>query len=266
MFITKQQAVVELHSSLNYFGGMTKADKQAKPGADAWVRVAQLAQPITNRQQQAKLRQSARTADGLLRQLGLAKVAGIPWRLIQADMAVEGGYPRTHGSCIFLPVKWVNWPDRDLVAILIHEKVHVFQRLHPAETNQLILHFWGYQAYDLRANFLQHPELKLLARSNPDLNGLVYGRNGTVAIQAFDDLKSAVSLASASLQRIPIKASSQPRQPALDPPACVRQHHEHPYEEMAYLIAGMATGQVTSAEHQQSYMVRATLAWVTQLH
>ncbi len=76
----------------------------------------------------------------------------------------EAGYPHTRENIIFITPDVIN--HKEVTRIMIHEKVHVFERLYPNEVKK-----WmdkkGYKPYK---KFKDYP----MGRSNPDLNGIVY--------------------------------------------------------------------------------------------
>ena len=80
--------------------------------------------------------------------------ARLPWAFIKVADAIEGGLPHTRGKYIVLPeracgrlVAAAAAPGRDSIRtldLLLHEKVHVFQRLNPIAMDELFTQQWGF--------------------------------------------------------------------------------------------------------------------------
>ena len=90
----------------------------------------------------------------------------IPWKIVICN-GKESQFPHTHGDFIVLPDNFIK--INNLMKLLIHEKVHIYQRLYPCQTNILFTRFWGFNIKNMlnknnRAN----------RRSNPDINNIVY--------------------------------------------------------------------------------------------
>ena len=94
------------------------------------------------------------------------KIASIPWVFaLTKENEYEDGLPHTRTNIIFLSTN-VDQTPLKLVSILIHEKIHIYQRLYPEETmNFLAVH--GYYRWKQRFGV---PRI----RSNPDLDPWIY--------------------------------------------------------------------------------------------
>jgi hypothetical protein len=96
------------------------------------------------------------------------KLRQIIWKVVLFDpQKIEHGFPHTHGDTIFLPSDFLSWTAGRCVKTLIHEKIHVFQRLYPIETNQLLLDFWKLKVLGLDYQVSDR-------RVNPDTNEIIY--------------------------------------------------------------------------------------------
>ena len=106
-------------------------------------------------------------------------LANMPWILAKTKGEVyEEGYPHTRMNVIFITDNVVDSSMKNLVRVLIHEKVHVYERLYPQLMNKW-LKYHGYKP---------HKRLKdyKLGRSNPDLDGWVYtDKNGKENVAIF---------------------------------------------------------------------------------
>lgn len=162
---------------------------------------------MPNPQEQMVLVDAATHVDSLI-STEFKKLAEIPWRIRLFDGdRVENGYPHTHGSYVIMPSSMVVADSRQLVSTLLHEKVHLFQRLYPAETNHLITRYMGFSIASL-AN--KHANL----RTNPDLNQLIYKYpDERLLLPTYTD--NAISLSD------------------------IQDKNDHPFEIMAYSIQEM---------------------------
>ncbi len=189
-----------------------------------------------------QLQQDVRRAARALRDAGFPALLleGAPWRVaLLADRGnVEGGLPHTHGDIICLPIalygaqKGSRDAEDDRVRTLVHERVHVYQRLRPRETAALLAARMGVRNLG-PAHRLLPPALLGRARSNPDLDGCLWAHaSGEAGLQVY--------------------ASPRPRGLWDSTPHWVRLSpdgggslggaaaYEHPFEEMAYRIAAVA--------------------------
>ena len=91
----------------------------------------------------------------------------IKWNLcFMKNNLYEEGLPHTRENIIFLPKYLLNVDNNILIKILIHEKIHIYQRYN---NNKITKHLkkMGYNKYKKRKN------IKLI-RSNPDLDNYIY--------------------------------------------------------------------------------------------
>lgn len=95
------------------------------------------------------------------------KLYNIPWKIAILQVNVENNLPHTHNDVIFLPNTFLELNDNSRWDILLHEKLHVFQRKYPIETQYLYTKVWSIIPYALRT--YQTP-----FRSNPDINHIIY--------------------------------------------------------------------------------------------
>lgn len=123
---------------------------------------------------------------------------GIPWNVvINVDPQVEAFMPHTLGTVIIIPRDLASKYDIEKVAqIMLHEKIHVFQRVYPDRTAELL----GLLGYSRRCFAWQLPSDELAIRSNPDVDAWVYeDKHGRSAFRALtnhgaDGLRSTGTL------------------------------------------------------------------------
>lgn len=79
-----------------------------------------------------------------------------PWRLIKVSDRIEGGLPHTRGDCIILgegvvpAMRLTEGSDpgllrREFANLLVHEQMHVLQRLNPELFADLYTRVWGFE-------------------------------------------------------------------------------------------------------------------------
>ena len=155
----------------------------------------------------------------------------IPWRVAKINRDVENGYPHTHGDIILLSDTFFQKSKQYQVKTLIHEKVHVLQRLYPLWAKRIISQ-WGFITYD-KDSFDMHNAIPL--RNNPDLSGL-YGTEKGIMAQVFASLPPT-SLADSFAAIIDNETWEvhYVTHAELGIPSYVHQL-EHPYEIMACMV------------------------------
>jgi len=142
-------------------------------------------------------------------QINSKKIANMDWVLSKTNGEwYEAGYPHTRENIIFITDEVISHPE--LTRIMIHEKIHVFERLYPEEIEEWMI-INGYRKHSLLKDYP-------LARSNPDVNGIVYkSKEGCLTLAQFKNKNPSG-----------IDDATYP---------CGRDwKYEHPYETLAYTI------------------------------
>lgn len=137
------------------------------------------------------------------------KMTAIPWVLALTEgEKYEDGLPHTRANIIFVS-SYINEQPKQLIRTLIHEKIHIYQRLYPEEMAQL-LEKRGFRRWKLRMGI---PRI----RANPDVDPWVY-----ISVDKDEPM-------------LALYASDQPGNisDVLLPDATF----EHPYEFFAYEVA-----------------------------
>jgi hypothetical protein len=139
------------------------------------------------------------------------KLANLPWKLsLTRGKANEEGLPHTRKDIIFLSDDVLNLSKKELVRTLIHEKVHVYERLYPQDI-ELWMKTNGYKRHKRLSEYK-------LARSNPDVDGWTY-------------------INPSGKETIVFYRNENPK--GIDDviyPGPQHPNTEHPYETLAYLI------------------------------
>ena len=136
----------------------------------------------------------------------------IPWIFAKTEGdTYEDGLPHTRLNVIFLStvtLSRMSADEQDMVKTLIHEKIHIQQRLHPMETLALLKHR-GYIQWKERYGV---PRI----RANPDLDPWIYVDPKTKkAMAAYYTSDTPSSISDITLSSV---------------------NYEHPYEAIAYEV------------------------------
>lgn len=129
------------------------------------------------------------------------KLKNVPWIFGFSDSdKYEFGLPHTQGNVIILNRN--NIYLSKLVTLLIHERIHIYQKLYPADIEEFV-RYYNFQKISKKTN---------VDRVNPDTDNFIYKR--------FNEIYECKILP--SNQTIYTKNNSM---------------YEHPYEYMAYMIS-----------------------------
>ena len=151
-----------------------------------------------------------------------------------------------------------NSSEKNFIKTLIHEKVHVFQRLYPDWCDKVIKE-WGFanigHMYDIINTFKNGYELNIFPRNNPDLNECVYAHNDYIILQTYTSSRPT-SIADSSPVCISIKTGKQEYPNILSNvlPSYVHQI-EHPYEIMASIIPVILTEKRKEQTHFETVLL-----------
>ena len=135
--------------------------------------------------------------------------SAIPWKIgFVRDEVYEEGLPHVRGDVIVLPKHIIFSPD--CLPTLIHEKVHVYQKMYP----DLVQEYLAYNRFQRVANTFEN----MSNRANPDLDAHVYeDANGEIMIAQYRENPTGIR---------DVTYGSDGRD----------QMFEHPLEYMAYTI------------------------------
>lgn len=144
------------------------------------------------------------------------KASKMKWEIgIINGTEYEFGLPHTRGNVIILPKKLIN--DFSLLNILIHEKIHTYQKMYKEDT-KIYLDNNKFKIHSLKIN---NPQ----ARANPDLDEYLYtNSNNELMIAKYNDNPKSII----DVQIFPINDNK----------------YEHPLEFMAYTIEEKITSKM----------------------
>ena len=178
-----------------------------------------------------KLIKCTKSADQFLKNfkwnnLDCNEISILPWKIALTskinNFEYEDGLPHTRKDIIFLTRNNLNSNEHDLINILIHEKVHIYQRMNKTKMNSIV-NDMGFVVFTQTSQSI----LKL-KRSNPDINDKVY----------YDKQKGILNLCKYSSEN-PSNISDVESN---------NMSSEHPYEKMAYEIAGEYSRQILNGK------------------
>jgi hypothetical protein len=142
------------------------------------------------------------------------KVRNIKWKIgcIHGHL-YEGGLPHTRNDIILISKKDVNEFSEDkLIGTLIHEKVHIYQKMYPEDIQQYLM-LYQFSKWKKRDEFDN-------IRANPDLDQWIYqDSQERIYKSQYNDNPSSVE----DIFYLPIN----------------HQTYEHPFEKMAIEIEDM---------------------------
>lgn len=166
----------------------------------------------------------------------------LEWRIVKVKNTVEYGLPHTIGNMIVINRDTLLRPEKELVKTMIHEKLHIYQRMNSASARQWITQN-GFRAL-LPSEFATlNKELLQLRRSNPDLdtNTYVHIKSNLVLRQLYNS-NMPTSIMDSKAVGIPLSGNYIPMSltnDILGLPKTFYCQLEHPYEIMACLISEM---------------------------
>ena len=135
------------------------------------------------------------------------------WKFALIGDIYEEGIPHTRTDIIFLSPKIFNYNETDLITILIHESIHIYQRYNKTEMNKY-LKDKGYSVSRRR-------DSEPFIRANPDLDEYIYkDKNEDELLYLYKS-----SMPNGINDIIPNK-------------------NEHPFETMAYEISEQDRGDI----------------------
>lgn len=117
--------------------------------------------------------------------LGLGKsiLGSIPWKIVffndvvmgENGGPIEGGMCHTMGQFIMFPIEYFTYSRKRKISLLIHEKVHVLQRLRPKWAMDLTKKI----GFSIVGKMGDGGWIEDIRRHNPDLDSYDYGLDGS---------------------------------------------------------------------------------------
>lgn len=173
-------------------------------------------------------------------------LSSISWKFVKVTNDIENGYPHTLGKIIILTDIFFTLPYNKKISVLIHEKIHLYQRLYTHKCQDLICNMWNYIPINFSKNYK-------LFRSNPDLNGIVYKKDNIITIQVYKSNRPK-SIADSKLVNIDVNNNIINKNIH---PSYINQP-EHPYEIQACLITSI----ILDSLQVNDYFIEKTKTWI----
>ncbi len=147
--------------------------------------------------------------------LNYKDIANIKWVLAitKSDNGgkYENGLPHTRKHIIFLSQDVLNYSEDEIIRLLIHEKIHIYQRYNEALFKTIIYNMGYTDSHDIPQEKLKY------VRSNPDVNNKIYKNKNTGELM------------------ICLYRSDKPQN--INDIVTQNYSMEHPYEKIAYEIS-----------------------------
>ncbi len=161
----------------NYFNTFTIYDLEARDikSIDEYKNIIKNNLGEISGEKRLRLSRMMEEADRRLNKIRLEyfdgkKCGDIPWRIgYIKNNKYEDGLPHTRNQVIFISDKVIGYNDETLIGTLIHEKVHIYQRLYP-EDMERYKDKKGYKVWKRR-------DINDRIRANPDTDMYIY-KNG----------------------------------------------------------------------------------------
>jgi hypothetical protein len=106
----------------------------------------------------------------------------VPWVLSKTTNRIENGFPFTIGNIIYISDEFLNRTKKYKLETIIHEKLHLYQRIYPKETQKL------YDTLEFHKIELKKDALR---RHNPDLDNYDYEYRGIRTYNKFNNTEPA---------------------------------------------------------------------------
>ena len=109
--------------------------------------------------------------DGMLKEYKLHRLREIPWHFIISKRNLEFGYPYTLGNTIVLPEHMVSDVSTET---LLHEKIHVFQRMYPRLFDDLYTVLFPFMKKMDAPDIAFSDDIRKTEMTNPDGNSDIW--------------------------------------------------------------------------------------------
>jgi hypothetical protein len=168
----------------------------------------------------------------------------LKWMFAKVNDGVENNWPHTHNQAIILNSQVISKPQDELVETLIHEKIHIYQRVFASNINDLYTNYLSFTPI-INSDGIKIPfDILERMRSNPDLNKKTYMFNKKFYIAQLYNSASPVSLSDSKVYAInPNNEDSMDilTNNMLGIPSQISCQLEHPNEISACIISKIIT-------------------------
>lgn len=191
----------------------------------------------------------------------------LEWKFAKVSDAIENGLPHTMSDMIILNKNVMKQTERELVKTIIHEKVHVYQRLNASSCNKWINQV-GFVVLSSSDFSTLNKDVLNMRRSNPDLDkNTYYHKKNRLVLKQLYNSTTPQSVSDSKAYGIPLNGDYIPipiTNELIGLPKSVYCQLEHPYEIMACIIADILTNSLYVNEYSSNDYVRSTMSWMSQ--
>lgn len=191
----------------------------------------------------------------------------LEWKFVKVNEKIENGLPHTMSDMIVLNTNVLKQTEKELIKTIIHEKIHVYQRLNSASCNKWIIQT-GFVLLSPRDFASLNKNTLDMRRSNPDLdNNTYYHDKSRLVLKQLYNSTTPQSLTDSKAYGLSMNGGYTPiplTNELLGLPKAVYCQLEHPYEIMACIIADIITKPFYLDEHGTNDFVRTTILWMNQ--
>lgn len=189
----------------------------------------------------------------------------LDWRIAKVSTKFENGLPHTIGNMIIINSDVLKKSEKELIKTLIHEKLHVFQRMNTGLVRQWMGKV-GFRALLPNEYASMSKDLLQLRRSNPDLdkNTYVHIPSNLVIKQVYNS-SAPTSLLDSKALGLSLQSQYKPialTNDLLGLPKSLYCQLEHPNEIMACLISEMITDTTWAKSNEDNVYVSKTQEWM----
>ena len=187
-FLTKEELIDYLiKDSDNYYKKFTKLDMQVRNinSIEDYYNIIKESCINIDNNYRSELIKNIKKADERLSKIKLPGFDGLKCSKLQWNIGIvkgnkyEGGYPHTRNNIIILPNNLTS------IDTLIHEKVHIYQKMYP-EDIQIYLKENGFVKYYELINRENH-------RANPDLDNWIYKKNNLILETRYNENPKSIT-------------------------------------------------------------------------
>ena len=189
----------------------------------------------------------------------------IEWRFAKVKDTIEEGLPHTITDMIVLNKNVLMKSQKELVKTLIHEKIHIYQRMNSMSAKKLVSRL-GFEPLLPNEFMSLNKDVLNMRRSNPDLDrNTYYHVKSNLIIKQLYNSTTPTSILDSKAVGIPRQGSYAPltlTNDLLGLPKSVYCQLEHPYEIMACIMSDMITSSTYVEEHRNNNYVNKSLSWM----
>ena len=254
----------------SYFNHMSAADLLARSTNDSPVTSAEhyknnyLAGFVKfSKDEKSKLEDIVSKANTVL--VNYPNFRDTEWKFAKISKDLEYGMPHTIGDMIVITSEFLSKQEEYQVKTLIHEKVHVFQRIDNTATRELV-RLMGFKSLTPEERRNISNDTMERRRANPDIDNNIYKYDETnqVIVQLYNTLTPSSLIDSKAMMfnvnddNTVVPATNI----MLGIPDEVQCQLEHPFEIMACLIAECITNPKFVEEHDGNQYVVSIMNWL----